>query len=116
MKKIISILLLLTICLATLSGCHKAIQRDKFVLPLEFDTSKNYEITFWAKNESNVNQTAVYEKAVRDFEALYPNIKVNLQIYNDYGRIYQDVITNISTDTTPNICITYPDHIRIKRL
>ena len=111
MKKIVSIILLLAICLATLSGCHKAIKRDKFVLPLEFDTSKNYEITFWAKNESNVNQTAVYEKAVSDFEALYPNIKVNLQIYNDYGRIYQDVITNISTNTTPNICITYPDHI-----
>ena len=25
--------------------------------------------------------------------------------------IYNDVITNISTKTTPNICITYPDHI-----
>ena len=31
--------------------------------------------------------------------------------YFDYGRIYQDVITNISTGTTPNVCITYPDHI-----
>ena len=26
-------------------------------------------------------------------------------------RIYNDVITNISTGTTPNVCITYPDHI-----
>ena len=25
--------------------------------------------------------------------------------------IYNDVITNIATDTTPNVCITYPDHI-----
>ena len=111
MRKIISILLLSAIFLATLSGCHGSVKRNEFVLPEEFDTSKTYEITFWAKNESNVTQADVYRKAVSDFEALYPNIKVNLKIYTDYGRIYQDVITNISTNTTPNICITYPDHI-----
>ena len=54
---------------------------------------------------------AIYEKAIADFEALYPNIHVNLRLYTDYGRIYNDVITNIATDTTPNVCITYPDHI-----
>ncbi len=36
---------------------------------------------------------------------------VNLRLYTDYGRIYNDVITNIATNTTPNVCITYPDHI-----
>ena len=109
--KSVALLLLAVICLSALAGCHKSTPRKKFVSPVEFDTSKNYEITFWAKNESNINQVEVYQKAVSDFEALYPNIKVNLKIYTDYGRIYQDVITNISTDTTPNVCITYPDHI-----
>ena len=28
-----------------------------------------------------------------------------------YGKIYNDVITNIATGTTPNVCVTYPDHI-----
>ena len=46
-----------------------------------------------------------------DFQELYPNITVNLRLYTDYGKIYNDVITNISTNTTPNVCITYPDHI-----
>ena len=32
-------------------------------------------------------------------------------LYTDYGKIYNDVITNIATGTTPNVCITYPDHI-----
>lgn len=36
---------------------------------------------------------------------------MNLNLYTDYGKIYNDVITNISTNTTPNVCITYPDHI-----
>jgi hypothetical protein len=34
-----------------------------------------------------------------------------MRLYTDYGKIYNDVITNISTNTTPNVCITYPDHI-----
>ena len=111
MRKIISILLLAAIFLTILSGCHGSVKRNEFILPEEFDTSRTYEITFWAKNESNTAQANVYKQAVKEFEALYPNIKVNLKIYTDYGRIYQDVITNISTNTTPNICITYPDHI-----
>ena len=36
---------------------------------------------------------------------------MNLRLYTDCGKIYNDVITNIATDTTPNVCITYPDHI-----
>jgi multiple sugar transport system substrate-binding protein len=34
-----------------------------------------------------------------------------MRLYTDYGKIYNDVITNIATKTTPNVCITYPDHI-----
>lgn len=80
-------------------------------MPEEFDTSRQYEITFWAKNDTNKTQTDIYKKAIDDFQALYPNITVNLRLYTDYGRIYNDVITNIATNTTPNVCITYPDHI-----
>ncbi len=94
-----------------LTGCHGAKGLDAFVMPGEFDLSREYEITFWAKNDTNKTQTAIYEKAIGDFEKLYPNIKVNLRLYTDYGKIYNDVITNIATGTTPNVCITYPDHI-----
>ncbi len=82
-----------------------------FAIPEEFDASRDYEISFWAKNDTNKTQTDIYEQAISDFEALYPNIRVNLRLYTDYGKIYNDVITNIATDTTPNVCITYPDHI-----
>ena len=111
MRKIISIILLLVLCLGLFSGCHGSRGLDAFVIPEEFDTSRDYEITFWAKNDTNKAQTNIYEKAIADFEALYPNVTVKLRLYTDYGRIYNDVITNISTNTTPNVCITYPDHI-----
>lgn len=94
-----------------LAGCHGKEGLQAFVIPEGFDESKEYEITFWAKNDTNKTQTAIYQQAIKDFEKLYPNIKVNLRLYTDYGKIYNDVITNIATGTTPNVCITYPDHI-----
>lgn len=107
----LSFLALTAGCCMALTGCHGKEGMAAFEIPEEFDTSTDYEITFWAKNDTNKTQTAIYEKAIADFEALYPNITVNLRLYTDYGKIYNDVITNIATDTTPNVCITYPDHI-----
>ena len=114
MPRIISCILLPTVVfgsLFTLTGCHGQTGMAAFEIPSEFDLSEKHEITFWAKNDTNKTQTAIYEKAIADFETLYPNIKVNLRLYTDYGKIYNDVITNIATNTTPNVCITYPDHI-----
>ena len=110
MKKLLCVLLVLTILLS-FAGCHGSKEKKVFQMPEQFDTSKTYEISFWAKNDTNLTQVAVYEKAIEDFQKLYPNVKVNLKLYTDYGKIYNDVITNIATDTTPNVCITYPDHI-----
>ena len=109
MRKIVSLLLLVLVL--TLTGCHGARQTSSFQVPEEFDTSRQYEITFWAKNDTNKTQTRIYEQTIADFQELYPNITVNIRLYTDYGRIYNDVITNIATGTTPNVCITYPDHI-----
>ena len=113
LMKIISIILFIAtfICPIALTGCHKRVAMNAFSVPREFDTSKQYEITFWAKNENNETQRNVYANAVAEFEKLYPNIKVTLKNFVDYKDIYNDVITNISTNTTPNVCITYPDHI-----
>ena len=122
-KVVISVVLLLSIVFS-LASCHgKMTEKSEntatdysdamteFVPPESFDSTKNYSITFWAKSDSNKLQTAVYTKAVEDFERLYPNIDVTLVIETDYQRIYQNVITNIQTGTTPNVCITYPDHM-----
>ncbi len=125
MKKLCRILCLLlaaALCAGLLAGCHgrrvetNAPTQEKpvseiYAIPEAFDTSRQYEISFWAKNDTNLTQVGIYKQAIADFQALYPNITVNLRLYTDYGKIYNDVITNIATDTTPNVCITYPDHI-----
>ncbi len=113
-KKICSRLALLLVLMGVMlsqTGCHGSRGMTAFEISENFDNSRTYEITFWAKNDTNKTQTDIYKKAIQDFQDLYPNITVNLRLYTDYGRIYNDVITNISTGTTPNVCITYPDHI-----
>ena len=109
--KIISVLLILCVLASLFTACHGSKGLREFEMPDEFDTSRDYELTFWAKNDTNRTQMKIYQNAIKDFEALYPNIKIKLRLYTDYGKIYNDVITNIATGTTPNICITYPDHI-----
>ena len=101
----------LFLLLPVLSSCHGKQAGSVFAVPDSFDSETPVEITFWAKNDSNKNQVAVYQKAIDGFQALYPNVTVTMRKYTDYGRIYNDVITNISTGTTPNVCVTYPDHI-----
>jgi len=109
--KIISIIICLSVVASALAACHGGVQNGGFSTEVKFDETKQVEITFWAKNDNNATQVEIYKKAISDFEALHPNIKVNFKPYSDYGLIYQDVITNIQTKTTPNVCITYPDHI-----
>ncbi len=119
MKKFTAILLAFSMILAifALTGCHNNTNDNQdgsgtpFILPETFDETKNYTITFWAKNENNKLQQSIYKEAVADFMKIYPNITVNMKLYSDYNAIYRDVITNIQTGTTPNVCITYPDHI-----
>ena len=110
MRKIIAVLLALA-SLLSLTACHGSREQKVFEIPESFDTSRNYEISFWAKNDTNMTQVEIYKQAIEDFQAAYPNITVNLRLYTDYGKIYNDVITNIATNTTPNVCITYPDQI-----
>lgn len=119
MKKKIIYLMMLVFLVLSLASCHgtlvpsgsKKLSNTKFEVPESFDTSKNYEITFWAKNDSNNAQKQIYYNAISEFEKIYPNIKVKITSYTNYNDIYRDVLKNISTNSTPNVCIAYPDNV-----
>ena len=111
LARVLSAVMSLMMLLPVLTGCHGKKGNTEFNMPEGLDPGKTYEIVFWAKNDTNITQTKIYNQAIEDFEKIYPNIKVNIRLYTDYNKIYNDVITNIATGTTPNVCITYPDHI-----
>ncbi|MBO4770148.1 MAG: extracellular solute-binding protein [Clostridia bacterium] len=111
MKKIISAIVIACLILPVTVLSHGQRKTAGFEVPAEFDASKDYSIVFWAKNDTNRTQKEIYKKAIENFEALYPNIKVEMRSFTNYLDIYHEVLTNIGTQTTPNVCITYPDHI-----
>ena len=58
MKKFVALVLLFILVLP-LSACHGDRETQSFVIPEEFDTSRNYEISFWAKNDTNITQVNI---------------------------------------------------------
>ena len=111
LSKVVILMLLSAFLAIFLASCHGARSIAAFEIPEEFDGNKEYSITFWAKNDNNTTQQKLYYDAVRGFEEIYPNIKVTIRAFTNYNDIYKEVLTNIQTGTTPNVCITYPDHI-----
>ncbi|MDE6655845.1 MAG: extracellular solute-binding protein [Anaeroplasmataceae bacterium] len=118
MKKKLFLVISLLILVGTLTSCHGKLVPKKnkvelidFEVPAAFDETRNYELTFWAKNDTNKIQQEIFNQAVKSFEELYPNIHITVVQYNDYTKIYSDVITNIATKTTPNLSIAYPDYV-----
>ncbi len=112
MKKFVTFILMI-FSFFILTSCHGAYSTRvvDVIYPETFDETKNYKIVFWAKNDSRNDQLEVYQKAIADFQKIYTNIEIELKNYTDYGLIYNDVIVNIPTRTTPNVCIAYPDHV-----
>ena len=80
-RRALLLLLALTVLLPLLASCHGSRGLDPFAMPEAFDETKQYSITFWAKNDTNVTQTRIYEKAIADFQALDPNITGTLRLY-----------------------------------
>ena len=110
-KRIVSIILLFVLVIL-FGSCHGSLGNAlQIMLPDEFDETKQYNISFWAKNDGNTEQVKVYNDAIARFEEIYPNINVEIRHFNSYPDIYRDVLVNIATKTTPNVCIAYPDHV-----
>ena len=67
MKKLICLALaVLMALLCSLTACHGKEEAKVFEIPAEFDTTRNYEISFWAKNDTNMTQVGIYEKAIAE--------------------------------------------------
>ena len=75
--KLFALLLLLALSLSLLTGCHGRLVREGSAaedlgeeielpaVPESFDTAKKHEISFWAKNDTNKTQIAIYQKAIQ---------------------------------------------------
>lgn len=73
-------------------------------------TTDPVEIELWHSNGATV-ETALTLYASQ-FEALYPNVKVNIvKSGNNYDELRQNVVNAINGGQIPNIVQNYPDHV-----
>ncbi|MBO7304644.1 MAG: extracellular solute-binding protein [Clostridia bacterium] len=117
MKKILSLLLAITmivLCGATLTSCGGGAMPN-FVVPAEgFNTEEEVTITFYHTMGENLR--AVLDDYIVEFNKLYPNIKVVHEQVGGYDDVRDQISTEISVGTQPNIAYCYPDHVALYNL
>ncbi len=116
MKKIIALLLVVITLLGvmgTLAGCSDGNQTAAdFVMPEGgFDKDKAITITFYHSMGQDLQ--TILEKAIAEFNEIYPNITIEHKTYGDYDGVRDQIKTEISVGDQPNIAYCYPDHVAL---
>ena len=106
MKKIVSVLLLLAMLFSVCSFASAE------AAPA-YDGS-DVTITFYHTMDANL--TAVLDTYIAEFNALYPNIHVQYTAVGSYDDVRDQVSTEITVGTQPNIAYCYPDHVALYNL
>ena len=105
MKKLLSVLLLLCMLLSVASfGAADEVTYD----------GSEVTITFYHTMGSNL--TAVLDNYIAEFNTLYPNIHVVYTSVGSYDDVRDQVSTEITVGTQPNIAYCYPDHVALYNL
>ena len=97
-KSIVSLVLLIAIALNVfaLTGCDKL-----------FDNRT--EITFYHTMGANLRE--VLDIYIKEFEAMYPNIKITATQEGGYDDVKNKIGKAIIANNQPNIAYCYPDHV-----
>lgn len=108
MKKLVSILLLAAMLLTCVTGAFA------FEVPAEGYDGNDVTITFY--NTMGSNLTPVLDAYIVEFNKLYPNIHVEYTSVGSYDDVRDQISTEITVGSQPNIAYCYPDHVALYNL
>ena len=115
MKKIVAILLLVTMLLGIglMSGCNKAneVLSKDFVIPEGGYDGSEVTITFYHTMGANLRE--VLDAFIVEFNKLYPNITVVHEQVGGYPDVRDQIKTELTVGNQPNIAYCYPDHVAL---
>ena len=106
MKKIVSMLLLLVMLLSVCS----------FATAEAAPAYDGSDVTITFYHTMGANLTAVLDTYIEEFNKLYPNIHVQYTAVGSYDDVRDQVSTEITVGTQPNIAYCYPDHVALYNL
>ena len=115
MKKIVAILLLVTMLLGIglMSGCNKqnAVLAQDFVIPEGGYDGSAVTINFYHTMGEPLR--AVLDAFIVKFNEMYPNIKVVHEQVGGYEDVRDQIKTELTVGNQPNIAYCYPDHVAL---
>ena len=113
MKKILALLLALTIVLSMglMSGCSSSQAGGTFEVPEVGYDGSEVEITFYHTMGAALRD--VLDKYIAKFNELYPNITIKHSQVGGYDDVRDQIKTEITVGSQPNIAYCYPDHVAL---
>ncbi len=113
-KRLISLLLVLTVCLGlvALVGCSGGTTGSGNQGNATGDaTGEDVTITFYHTMGSNLRD--VLDRYIVEFNKLYPNIHIEHEQVGSYDDVRNQITTEITVGNQPNIAYCYPDHVAL---
>ena len=124
MKMRIVALLLLVAMMVGLVACNSNTPNNteapgntavaNFEVPEDGYDGSNVTISFYHTMGSNL--TAVLDLYIEEFHKLYPNITVEYTSVGGYDDVRDQISTEITVGSQPNIAYCYPDHVALYNL
>ena len=110
MKKFLSITLAIALILTSMLGLTTASAS-------EFDAGYDgSEVTIRFYHTMGSNLTPVLDAYIAEFNAIYPNIKVEYTSVGGYDDVRDQIATEITVGAQPNIAYCYQDHVAMYNL
>ncbi len=105
MKKIIALLLLAAVLMTGMTSA--------FAAEAGYDGS---EVTIKFYTAMGSRLTTVLDAYIAEFNALYPNIKIEYTANAGYDDVRDQISTEITVGSQPNLAYCYPDHVALYNL
>ena len=117
MKKLVAILLLVTILLGIglMSGCQGAnsVLSSNFAIPEGGYDGSEVTITFYHTMGATDGKQGVLDHYIAEFNKLYPNIHIVHEQVGGYDDVRDQIKTELTVGNQPNIAYCYPDHVAL---
>ena len=113
MKKLLVFILLAAMAL-TLCACGKAKAAPNFIVPEGGYDGSEVTVKFYHTMGSNLSD--VLDIYIEEFNKLYPNIHIAYEKIGGYDDGRNQISTELSYRTEPNMAYCYPDHVALYNL
>ncbi|MBP5238170.1 MAG: extracellular solute-binding protein [Clostridia bacterium] len=113
MKKLLVFILLAAMAL-TLCACGKAKAAPNFIVPEGGYDGSEVTVKFYHTMGSNLSD--VLDIYIEEFNKLYPNIHIAYEKIGGYDDVRNQISTELSYRTEPNMAYCYPDHVALYNL